>query len=794
MPITSGLLLVEDSDTIDSPTNITYTLDGLPASPTGETDPDQIAGLYLEDELTGIFSRLSVGESFTQQDINDGRLEYRQNGQEQNQLMLDDQVLLSVEDSAGNTPGPIAIQINLTPVPDAPVVQQSGPWTVGENDQLPITSDQTISPNNGVLLVTDDDLTDTPDTLRYTIVSDNQSAGLFRLDIGSTASDPYTALTVGDTFTQQDVDDGLIVYRQNGQERVSSSLPDRLELTVVDQAGNSSVSPLTIDIDVIPENDVPELVGLIGQQIAQEGELFTLTFDNALWSDNDLDDVLDLNVVQVGTLALPDWLAFDQNTRTLSGTPQNADVGIVTLSVTAVDVSGAESSPLVFDLEILNTNNAPVDLSLLGQNVEENVAGAAIGLVSANDLDVDDVLTYSVNDSRFEIVSGELVLKPEVVLDHEAEASIDLTITVTDSAGEFANLDVTVDVDDSNDLPVLQSAPVLPLLQQNVPVQIPVDTFVDQDQFDNITYSATLADGSELPDWIEFTEQRELIVQSNAPAIEEISIILIAEDSSGGRAVLPLSLAIDPVLAAAEPVPELIEIPDIEPVAEIAPVVISPEPDTANEESEADDTTTSEPASVQPTDNEESNVAQIEQIDLQALIPPLENSDDLRQVEILESEFQVLSSNIVTVDIVDDFNVVELSGLFDADAQSFSRNFQGLVDALDNQRDSFSEELNFRQKVIGSTATLTSGFSVGYVIWLIRGGTLMGSMLSALPAWRFVDPLPILGALDDDDNGDDDSLEALVDSEDADDTMESSQNDLANQNDGNERPDQPKAA
>jgi hypothetical protein len=31
-----------------------------------------------------------------------------------------------------------------------------------------------------------------------------------------------------------------------------------------------------------------------------------------------------------------------------------------------------------------------------------------------------------------------------------------------------------------------------------------------------------------------------------------------------------------------------------------------------------------------------------------------------------------------------------------------------------------------------------------YVLWLIRGGVLMGSYLSALPAWRILDPLPVL--------------------------------------------------
>jgi len=30
------------------------------------------------------------------------------------------------------------------------------------------------------------------------------------------------------------------------------------------------------------------------------------------------------------------------------------------------------------------------------------------------------------------------------------------------------------------------------------------------------------------------------------------------------------------------------------------------------------------------------------------------------------------------------------------------------------------------------------------VIWLIRGGALVGSMLSAMPAWQMIDPLPVL--------------------------------------------------
>jgi hypothetical protein len=54
--------------------------------------------------------------------------------------------------------------------------------------------------------------------------------------------------------------------------------------------------------------------------------------------------------------------------------------------------------------------------------------------------------------------------------------------------------------------------------------------------------------------------------------------------------------------------------------------------------------------------------------------------------------------------------------------------------------------------------------SVGYVAWLVRGGVLLSTALSSLPAWQFIDPLPVLARTNDDDDGDgaDDSLESII--------------------------------
>jgi len=45
---------------------------------------------------------------------------------------------------------------------------------------------------------------------------------------------------------------------------------------------------------------------------------------------------------------------------------------------------------------------------------------------------------------------------------------------------------------------------------------------------------------------------------------------------------------------------------------------------------------------------------------------------------------------------------------------------------------------------------MTALLSAGYVLWALRGGSLLASMLATLPVWRWLDPLPILESREDD--------------------------------------------
>ena len=70
------------------------------------------------------------------------------------------------------------------------------------------------------------------------------------------------------------------------------------------------------------------------------------------------------------------------------------------------------------------------------------------------------------------------------------------------------------------------------------------------------------------------------------------------------------------------------------------------------------------------------------------------------------------------------------------------------------------EELDLEKSVTLSVVSVSLGLSFIYVLWLIRGGVLLGSYLSALPAWRILDPLPVLARSDDEGEEDDEPLAA----------------------------------
>ena len=104
--------------------------------------------------------------------------------------------------------------------------------------------------------------------------------------------------------------------------------------------------------------------------------------------------------------------------------------------------------------------------------------------------------------------------------------------------------------------------------------------------------------------------------------------------------------------------------------------------------------------------------------------------------------------------------------MFDANGNAdYAENI--IFDNMSRELDSFNHDFrvdgSVDQVTYATLSSITSALTVGYVLWMVRGGMLMASFVSSLPAWQSVDPMNIVDfGSDADMNGDDESLESMI--------------------------------
>jgi len=108
-------------------------------------------------------------------------------------------------------------------------------------------------------------------------------------------------------------------------------------------------------------------------------------------------------------------------------------------------------------------------------------------------------------------------------------------------------------------------------------------------------------------------------------------------------------------------------------------------------------------------------------------------------------------------------------GNFEITALSAS-DYTLVQNSLDAIKAEINGEIVLGKTVLGSAIAASIGLSAGYVVWLLKGGSLLASVLSSLPAWQLADPLAILSGKkgegveeEEEDDDDDESLETIID-------------------------------
>ena len=261
-----------------------------------------------------------------------------------------------------------------------------------------------------------------------------QAVKIATLSGAGTLTNNGVALSAGQSVSAADVNAGLLKFAPAAN--ASGASYASFTFQVQDDGGTANggvdLDPTanTITVDVTPVNDAPVVAHAIADQLATQGNPFSLQFAANTFSDVDGDPLLYTAALNSGPL--PAWLHFDGNTRTFSGTPTNADVGTIVVQVTASD--GTLSVSDTFNIAVGNANDAPVIQGVGGTVTVAEDNPVLLQAQPAQVTDADgDTLTMTLG------VNGGRLTPSQAILDAIASHAL----TSSDSDGTDGTLSVT---------------------------------------------------------------------------------------------------------------------------------------------------------------------------------------------------------------------------------------------------------------------------------------------------------------------------------------------------------------
>jgi hypothetical protein len=352
-PITSALLFTTDSDATDTPARLTYSIVSAPTN----------GNLFLGGTTL-------TGGTFTQADINSGRLAYRHNGTE----TLGDSFVFTVTDQTAVL-DPSTFNILVLAGNDRPVLTTRLPLTVSEGRVGTI----------GASLLQSTDPDNTAAQVRYTL-SSKPGNGDLRLN--------GTNLSIGQSFSQADVTGNAVTYRHNGSETTL----DSFVFTVNDGSGGS-IGSTTFNITITPTNDLPVLVSR-GPVTVAEGGVSTLNASLLLTTDAD-NLATELRYTLLGTTTFG-TLKLGGTTLNAGGQFTQAQVNQITYEHNGTESTedffsfqvsdGITTTPItsLFRFNITPVNDSPDFVANTGLSIAADSLGSVTS-ITADQLGVTDV-------------------------------------------------------------------------------------------------------------------------------------------------------------------------------------------------------------------------------------------------------------------------------------------------------------------------------------------------------------------------------------------------------------------
>jgi len=531
---------------------------------------------------------------------------------------------------------------------------------------------------------------------------------------------------------------------------------------------NTSSNANVLTINVTSVNDFPTVTDSTIELM--EDSIHTLSMNDFSYTDNN-DAPLENTMTSITVTAVP-----QSGELTLDGSPVSAGSVVSRAAINAgtlqfapaADEHAENYASFQFDVHDdggtdnggLNTSAAPstITFSVAGLNdapvaavdaVSLNEASDVTGSVLDNDTDIDADTTLIATLTEAP-VHGNLALNPDgsFAYTHDGSETGFDSFSYKVSDGELDDTAiVNITIIPVNDVPVATSSPQYTAIEQQLTtINLPTELFTDQDIGDSLVITMIGVDGGNPPAWLTF-DQSNMTLNGTPPNDGEFTARLIATDNSGAVAFTDVAINVaptEPEIAAAlssvsDNVPEQKLTSTSSTNATISSTRYATDP-LIFERSVVPNITTK----IQP---QQSGVVQI------ASLEPLPSLNVELHNALTNPKRVATASNLISVENTAAPELIRLA----------NSEWNNSVEKLGDQLDSNNKKLNETKTIVVKGTGVSATLSIGYIVWLLRGGVLLSSVLTSLPAWRMIDPLPVLNTSSDTDNTDDESLEDLVD-------------------------------
>ena len=396
------------------------------------------------------------------------------------------------------------------------------------------------------------DVDNTADQLTFTLTS---------VPINGSLLLSANPLALGASFTQADINAGLLSYQHDGGETTS----DGFDFTLSDGAGGSA-PPDSFVISVTPVNDNPFVAINLGLTI-DSGTAAPITMTELLIGDPD--NTADQLTFTMTGAPVNGSLQFNGTPLSLGANFTQADINAGVLSYqhagitldpdsfsfTVIDTSGGFLNVNSFIITVVDTNQDPVAVDDAFGVLENGILAGNVladnGGGPDTDPNGDPLVVSEVNGSaasvgaQIQLASGALVtLQSDGSLSYDpnggfedlaVEATRDdvFSYTIDDGQGGSDSATVTVTVAGENDPPfvAVEIPDQFATVGQGFNFMVPPGSFDDVDVGDVLSLTATQSDGSDLPSWLGFTPATQSFAGTPGPNdAGELSIRVTATD------------------------------------------------------------------------------------------------------------------------------------------------------------------------------------------------------------------------------------------------------------------------